>query len=66
MLVSFKKNVEILGKKVCSGILDILNSGFILHNLNLTHIALTPKANNLECVTKFRPISLQCTIQIGL
>ena len=26
--------------------------------LNMTHIALIPKVKNLNCVTKFRPISL--------
>jgi hypothetical protein len=39
-------------------VLDILNSGVMLENLNLTHIALIPKVKASTCVTKFRPINL--------
>lgn len=39
-------------------VVDILNSGKMQENLNLTHIALIPKAKSPRCVTEFRPISL--------
>ena len=54
----FQHNWAIMGEEVCRGIIDILNSGCMPPDLNLTHIALIPKTNNVKCVTDFRPISL--------
>jgi hypothetical protein len=46
-----------MGGEIALLVLDILNSGVMPKNLNLTRIALIPKVTTLTCVTKFRPIS---------
>ena len=38
--------------------LDFLNSGFMLPEINYTHIVLIPKIKNQEKITDYRPISL--------
>jgi hypothetical protein len=58
MPIFSKKNWEIVGEEVRSGILHILNSGNMPFDLNMAHIALIPKSKNLECVSGFRPTSL--------
>jgi hypothetical protein len=45
-------------EEVCHVILEILNSGVIPEELNLTHITLIPKNKNPMSVIDFRPISL--------
>ena len=47
-----------MGDEVCCVILDILNSGVVPHDMNLTHAVLIPKIKNPTCVTDFQPISL--------
>ena len=54
----FQKNWSLMGKEVCDVVIEILNSGFLPHDLNLTYIALIPKTQSLMNVTEFRPISL--------
>jgi hypothetical protein len=54
----FQQIWGVVGEEVCRGILEILNTGVMPFNLNLTHIALIPKTNNPESVSEFRPISL--------
>jgi hypothetical protein len=47
-----------MGGEIALLVIDILNSGVMPENLNLTHIALIPKVTTPTCVTEFRPISL--------
>ena len=47
-----------MGGETALLVIDILNSGVMPENLNLTHIALIPKVTTPTCVTKFIPISL--------
>jgi hypothetical protein len=54
----FQQNWGVVGEEVCRGILEILNTGVMPINLNLTHIALIPKTNNPGNVSEFQPISL--------
>ena len=54
----FQNHWEIMGGEITLLVLDILNSGVLPENLNLTYIALIPKIKMPTCVTEFRPISL--------
>jgi hypothetical protein len=54
----FQKYWHIVGVDVTLAILDFLNSGRMLGSINFTNIALIPKVKNLECMAKFRLISL--------
>ena len=54
----FQKNWSLMGKEVCDVVLEILNSGVLPHELNLTYVALIPKTHNPTSMTEFRPISL--------
>ena len=54
----FQNHWETIGGEVSMFVVDILNSGKMSENLNLTHIALIPKVKSPRCVTEFRPISL--------
>ena len=47
-----------IGLEVLDVVLLCLNSGTLLKSINHTFITFTPKANNPESVTEFRPISL--------
>ena len=47
-----------IGLEVLDVILLCLNLGTLLKSINQTFITFTPKANNPESVTEFRPISL--------
>jgi hypothetical protein len=38
--------------------IDSLNNGHLINDINATYIALIPKLKNHTCVTDFRPISL--------
>jgi hypothetical protein len=53
----FHNHWETIGGEVGRLVLDVLNSGLMPKNLNLTHIALIPKVKEPICVTEFRPIS---------
>jgi hypothetical protein len=54
----FQTNWATIGDEVCSVVLNILNSGVMPTELNMTHIALIPKKKDPLCVSDFRPISL--------
>ena len=54
----FQNHWETMGGEVALLVIDVLNSGMMPENLNLTHIALIPKVTTPTCVTEFRPISL--------
>jgi hypothetical protein len=54
----FQHHWAVMGKEVGRFIIDILNSGSMPPQLNMTHIALIPKVKSPTCVTEFRPISL--------
>jgi hypothetical protein len=54
----YQKYWHIVGTKVTSAVLEILNSGYMLKKINYTYIALIPKKCDLEKITDFRPISL--------
>ena len=47
-----------VGSSVTAAVLSILNSGHLLRNIDLTHIALIPKHKNPDKMSDFRPISL--------
>ncbi|XP_050241207.1 uncharacterized protein LOC126690119 [Quercus robur] len=57
----YQKFWHIVGNDVCSAVLDFLNSGTMLPEINYTHIVLIPKVKSPEKMTDFRPISL-CNI----
>jgi hypothetical protein len=54
----FQQNWSTMRLEVCYTLLEVLNSGFLPAELNLTHVALILKKKNPICVTDFRPISL--------
>ena len=54
----FQKFWDIVGADVSHAILDFLNFGRMLGNVNFTHIVLIPKVASPEQMTQFRPISL--------
>ena len=54
----FQKYWSIAGTNVSNMVLNVLNSGMSLSNLNRTNIALVPKTNNPQRMTEFWPISL--------
>ena len=57
----FQKNWSLMGNEVCEVLIDILNSGVMPHDLNLTYVAFIPKTHSPTSVMEFRPISL-CSI----
>ena len=50
----FQKYQSIVGTNVSNMVLNVLNSSTSLSNLNRTNIALVPKTNNPQRMTKFR------------
>ena len=54
----YQKFWHIVGNDVTNAVLDFLNSGFMLPELNYTHIVLIPKVKYPEKMSDFRPISL--------
>ena len=54
----FQKFWHIVGDDVVISILDFLNNGNMLPEINHTNIVLIPKVKNLEKMFDFRPISL--------
>ena len=41
-----------------SAVLSVVNSGYMLHKLNHSHVVLIPKKKNPQRVSDYRPISL--------
>ena len=54
----YQKFWHIVGNDVSSVVLDFLNSGIMIPEINYTHIVLIPKVKSPEKMTDFRPISL--------
>ena len=54
----FQKYWSIVGINVSNMVLNVLNFGMTLFEINRTNIALVPKTNNPQRMTDFRPISL--------
>lgn len=54
----YQKYWHVVGPKVNSAVLEILNSGHMLKKINYTHIALIPKKTDPQKMTEYRPISL--------
>ena len=47
-----------MGLVVSSSVIESLNTGHLIPDINSTYIVLIPKLKNPVCVTNFRPISL--------
>ena len=56
--LSYQKFWHIVGNDVSSAVLDFLNFGNMILEINYTHIVLIPKIKSLEKMTDFKPISL--------
>ena len=56
--IFFQKYWNIVGTNVSNMVLNVLNFGMSLFDINKTNIALVPKTNNPQRMTEFRPISL--------
>ena len=54
----FQKYWSIIGTNVSNMVLNVLNSGMSLSDINRTNIALMQKTNKPQRMTEFRPISL--------
>ena len=54
----YKKFWHIVGIDVTHAVLDFLNNGNMLTDINYTHIVLIPKIKSLEKMSDYRPISL--------
>ena len=54
----YQKFWHIVSNDVTNAVLDFLNTGFMLLELNYTHIVLIPKVKSPEKISDFRPISL--------
>ena len=54
----YQKYWHIVGDDVIAAVLDFLNSGNMLLEVNYTHIVLIPKVKSPEKISEFRPISL--------
>jgi hypothetical protein len=58
LAIFFQTYWHIVGHDFTLAVLDFLNTGCMLHNVNFTHIALIPKTKSAESLSQFRPISL--------
>ena len=54
----YQKFWHIVGDDVIAAVLDFLNSGSILLEINYTHIVFIPKIKSPERISNYRPISL--------
>ena len=54
----YKKFWHIVGNDVVNAVLEFLNNGVMLPDLNHTNIVLIPKVKNPEKMFEYRPISL--------
>ena len=54
----YQKYWHVVGNDVIVAVLDFLNSGIMIPDINYTHIILIPKVKSLERISDFRPISL--------
>jgi len=58
----YQKFWHVVGDSVTAIVLDFLNSGNMVPNINHTNIVLIPKVKNPEKMSDFRPISLRNVI----
>ena len=56
--IFYQKFGHIVGTDVTHVVLDFLNNGNMLTDINYTHIVLIPKIKSLEKMSNYRPISL--------
>ena len=56
--LSYQKFCHVVGESVVIAVLDFLNNGNMLPNINHTNIVLIPKVKNPKRMSEFRPISL--------
>ena len=61
----YQKFWYIVGDDVITAMLDFLNSGLMLLEINYTHIVLIPKINVPEKISDYKPISL-CNVMYKL
>ena len=54
----YQKFWHIVGDDVINAVLDFLNTGHMVPNINFTHIVLIPKIKSPENFFDYRPISL--------
>ena len=54
----YQKFWHIVGNNVVNAVLEFLNNGVMLPNLNHTNIVLIPKVKNPEKIFEYRPINL--------
>ena len=54
----YQKYWHVVGNDVIVAVLDFLNSGIMIPDINYTHIVLIPKVKSPERISDFRPISL--------
>ena len=54
----YQKYWHVVGDDMIAAVLDFLNSGNMIPEINYTHIVLIPKVKSLENFSNFRPISL--------
>ena len=54
----YQKFWHVVGNNVVLAVLDFLNNGNMLPDINHTNIVLVPKVKNPERMSEFRPISL--------
>ena len=54
----YQKYWHIVGDDVTAAVLDFLNSGIMLNEINYSHIVLIPNVKSPEKISDFRPISL--------
>ena len=54
----YQKFWHIVGNDVTTAVLDYLNNGNMMPDINYTHIVLIPKIKSPEKMTNFRPINL--------
>ena len=57
----YQKYWHVVGNDVIAAILDFLNSGIMIPDINYTHIVLIPKVKSPERISDFGPIS-QCNV----
>ena len=54
----YQKYWHVIGDDVITTVLDFLNSGYMILEINYTHIVFIPKVKSSEEISNFRPISL--------
>ena len=58
IVLFYQKYRHVVGDDVITTVLDFLNSGYMILEINYTHIILIPKIKSPEKMSDYRPISL--------